>query len=51
MTSKRTPKLIVALDVPRMEEALSLRDRLADLVDYYKVGSELFTAILPAARA
>jgi orotidine-5'-phosphate decarboxylase len=48
MTSKSTPKLIVALDVPRMEDALSLRDRLAGLVDYYKVGSELFTAAGPA---
>jgi orotidine-5'-phosphate decarboxylase len=31
-----------------MEKALSLRDRLAGLVDYYKVGSELFTGAGPA---
>jgi orotidine-5'-phosphate decarboxylase len=43
-----SPTLIVALDVPEVDQALSLCDRLKGLVDYYKVGSELFTAAGPA---
>lgn len=35
-------ELIVALDVPRPEEALQLADELCDLVPWYKVGLELF---------
>ncbi|QOY88259.1 orotidine-5'-phosphate decarboxylase [Paludibaculum fermentans] len=40
--------IIVALDVPDAGEALSLVDRLATTVDFYKVGLELFTAEGPA---
>lgn len=39
---------IVALDVPSMREALALIQELGDLCDFYKVGSELFTAEGPA---
>jgi orotidine-5'-phosphate decarboxylase len=45
---RRTPELIVALDFPTMEEALSLREKLDGLVDFFKVGKELFTAAGPA---
>lgn len=47
-------KLIVALDYSRMHTALSLLDELDELVDFYKVGLELFlasgTAILDELR-
>ncbi len=39
-----SPSLIVALDYPDPRPALELRERLAGLVDFFKVGSELFTA-------
>ena len=39
---------IVALDVPDESRALALVERLADTCDFYKVGSELFTAAGPA---
>jgi orotidine-5'-phosphate decarboxylase len=42
------PKLIVALDFPDGDAALSMREKLGDRVDFYKVGSELFTATGPA---
>jgi orotidine 5''-phosphate decarboxylase, subfamily 1 len=35
---------IVALDVPRAEDALALVDQLAERCRFYKVGNELFTA-------
>lgn len=35
--------LIVALDLPSREQALDLVDRLGEAVDFYKVGSPLFT--------
>jgi orotidine-5'-phosphate decarboxylase len=35
--------IIVALDVPTREEALSIVDRIGDEVSFYKVGSQLFT--------
>ncbi len=43
---KRTqaPDLIVALDVPGLEQALVLREKLDGIVDFFKVGKELFTA-------
>jgi orotidine-5'-phosphate decarboxylase len=36
-------RIIVALDLPSTEQALDLVDRLGDAVDFYKVGSPLFT--------
>ncbi|HEX6308171.1 MAG TPA: orotidine-5'-phosphate decarboxylase [Longimicrobiales bacterium] len=36
-------EIIVALDLPALEQALDLVDRLGESVDYYKVGSPLFT--------
>lgn len=40
-------KLIVALDLPSGKEALDLVERLDGVVDFYKVGSELFTRAGP----
>lgn len=37
-----TDRLIVALDVPTTEQAVSVVDSLGDLVQYYKVGMEAF---------
>ena len=37
-------RLVVALDVPTLEEASALVDRLAGLAGMFKVGSQLFTA-------
>jgi orotidine-5'-phosphate decarboxylase len=42
-------RLIVALDVPGLDPARALLDRLAGVVAVYKVGFELFTAAGPAA--
>jgi orotidine-5'-phosphate decarboxylase len=39
--------IIVALDLPSGDEALELVDRLGDAVDFYKVGSPLFTRMGP----
>ncbi len=44
----RASELIVALDVSTRDEALRLRDALAPVVDFFKVGKELFTAEGPA---
>jgi orotidine-5'-phosphate decarboxylase len=44
---KRPPDLIVALDSPTLGEALALRERLDSVVDFFKVGKELFTAVGP----
>jgi orotidine-5'-phosphate decarboxylase len=41
------PILIVALDFSDQEQALALRESLDGLVDFYKVGSELFTTAGP----
>ena len=41
------PELIVALDVDSLDKALHLRDELSDVVDFFKVGKELFTAVGP----
>lgn len=38
-------RLIVALDFHRMEDVVSLVDRLGDSVSYYKVGMELFYSV------
>lgn len=42
-------RLIVALDVPSLDEAAHLLDRLRGVVGTYKIGSRLFTACGPAA--
>lgn len=41
-------EIIVALDLPSEEEALALVDRLGESIDFYKVGSPLFTRSGPA---
>lgn len=41
------PELIVALDVDSLGKALKFRDELVDVVDFFKVGKELFTAAGP----
>jgi len=46
---KRKPKLIVALDVETLEEVRYLTEALRDIVDIFKIGSQLFTACGPAA--
>ena len=44
-----TPRAVVALDTPALTAAWSIVERLGDACDFYKVGSELFTAAGPAA--
>jgi orotidine-5'-phosphate decarboxylase len=44
---KTPPELIVALDVPTVSQALSLREKLDGVVSFFKVGKELFTAAGP----
>lgn len=39
--------IIVALDVPTREEALATVERVGDDIDFYKVGSQLFTRAGP----
>lgn len=39
--------IIVALDVPTVERALSLAEQLAPVVGAFKIGSELFTSVGP----
>jgi orotidine-5'-phosphate decarboxylase len=39
--------IIVALDVPSMDKALSLAEQVAPMVGAYKIGSELFTSAGP----
>ena len=51
MTTARSARAIVALDVPTLAEAVDLVDVLGDSCDFFKVGSELFTAAGPAAVA
>ncbi|CAN5805094.1 orotidine-5'-phosphate decarboxylase [soil metagenome] len=41
-------EIIIALDVPSSEQALDLVERIGDDVDFYKVGSPLFTRSGPA---
>ena len=45
------PRLIMALDVPTVAEALRLVDRFEGRCDFYKVGLELFTAVGPSLVA
>ncbi|MGH9460031.1 MAG: orotidine-5'-phosphate decarboxylase [Vicinamibacteria bacterium] len=47
MTSPSSPTLIVALDFPDPRPAFELRERLDGLVDFFKVGQELFTVAGP----
>lgn len=47
--TKQKPQLIVALDVESLGQVRDLVDALADSVDIFKVGSQLFTACGPAA--
>ena len=42
-------RAIVALDAPALSQAMTLVDTLGESCDFYKVGSELFTAEGPAA--
>jgi len=44
-------RLIVALDVPELDEARVLVERLSPAVHWFKVGSELFTSAGPRAVA
>jgi orotidine-5'-phosphate decarboxylase len=44
---RKAPELIVALDVPTLSEALALREKLEGVVEFFKVGKELFTAVGP----
>ena len=46
-----TATLIVALDARSRDDALRLRDQVAHVHDYFKVGKELFTAAGPAFLA
>jgi len=44
MNSDIKKRLVVALDLPTAEEALKTADELRGLVDYLKIGKQLFTA-------
>ena len=46
-TPRTLPTLIVALDFPDARSALGLRERLDGVVDFFKVGKELFTVAGP----
>jgi orotidine-5'-phosphate decarboxylase len=47
----RRVRAIVALDAPTLAQAIGIVDALGDSCDFYKVGSELFTAAGPSAVA
>ncbi len=47
MSVSTKPRIIVALDVPSAERAISLANSLGPACDFVKVGSELFTAAGP----
>ena len=49
--ASRGTRAIVALDAPTVAQATVLVDALGDACDFYKVGSELFTAAGPDAVA
>lgn len=44
----KKPKLIVALDVPALGQAQKLVETLSPVVEYFKIGKELFTSEGPA---
>ena len=48
MTQKASSKIIVALDVPTKEQALSLVEQLRPEVSLFKIGLQLYTAEGPA---
>jgi orotidine-5'-phosphate decarboxylase len=45
----RVARAIVALDAPSLPRAMAIVDALGESCDFYKVGSELFTAVGPEA--
>ena len=45
MTLTPRDRLIVALDVPGLEEARALVERLRGIASAFKVGAQLFTAV------
>lgn len=47
VSAPRSPRVIVALDVPSAERAMALAESLGPGCDFVKVGSELFTAAGP----
>jgi len=49
VSEERRVRAIVALDAPSQADADRIVDALGDSCDFYKVGSELFTAAGPAA--
>ena len=49
LTSARAARAIVALDAPALQDALRLVEVLGESCDFFKVGSELFTAAGPEA--
>ena len=51
MTTARAARAIVALDAPALQDALRLVGVLGESCDFFKVGSELFTAAGPEAVA
>lgn len=51
IVAERRVRAIVALDAPTLAEAKTVVDALGETCDFYKVGSELFTAAGPDAVA
>jgi orotidine-5'-phosphate decarboxylase len=49
MTTGRGARAIVALDSPTFADAVAVVDALGDSCDFFKIGSELFTAAGPPA--
>jgi orotidine-5'-phosphate decarboxylase len=49
MTKRHRARIIVALDSPTLPQAVATVDALGDSCDFFKVGSELFTAAGPMA--
>jgi orotidine-5'-phosphate decarboxylase len=47
MRKEAKDSLIVALDVPSIEQSIFIIEELGDLIDFYKVGLELFTRVGP----
>jgi orotidine-5'-phosphate decarboxylase len=47
MRKEAKDSLIVALDVPSIEQSIFIIEELGDLIDFYKVGLELFARVGP----